>query len=391
MEKKVCTDIREKLSDYIDELLSETEMADVEMHMKKCPACRKELESINKTVQALRNLPRYTAHPNIVIRINDRIEKNKRWWERLNNKVVRRTFSGIAAVILCVLGLQMYFGTDIYSILKIKEKAAPIVTDKLSDEKVGNEIGSKKKAERRNKSVANAPEAPAAAQVEVKVVREEMAGEKKDIDVLVAKKEQVVVGGEFNISAGKTEEAKRLAPSSELRENELPVKETAAKLRKAVEDSKELKQMSLSDSDMSLAKDNSVMGLGISSTHYFDNDSYLQKSYEQKGLYCQNSKAENIVIQDEKSLEKMLAKSLTNLQKSVVDFKKEMVIVIFLGEQDANPKGIVLKGITAGKDKITVRYGLLPILNTDTSGKKLSPYLIKAIKKSALPVEFVVE
>jgi hypothetical protein len=366
-------------------------MADIEMHMKICPACRKELESLNKTVQALRNLPRYTAHPNIVIRINDRIEKNKRWWERLNNKVVRRTFSGIAAVILCVLGLQMYFGTDIYSILKIKEKAAPVVADKLSDEIVGKEIAAKRKAENRSKSVANAPKAPVLAQSEAKAMQEEIAGEKKDIAVLSVDKEQRVSGSGFNISSNKAEEAKRLSPSSELRENELEVEETAVKLRKVVEDSKELKQKSLSYSDTSLAKDSAVMGIGISSTHYFDNDLYLQKSYEQKGLYCQNSRAENVVIRDKKAFQKILDVCNSEATQKFIDFNNEMVIVIFLGEQDANPKDIVLKSVSAGKDKITVRYGLLPILNTDTSGKKLSPYLIKTIKKSPLPVEFIIE
>ncbi|MEI6846112.1 MAG: zf-HC2 domain-containing protein, partial [Candidatus Firestonebacteria bacterium] len=111
MADKVCADINVKFPDYLDELLSEKEMTELELHIEKCPACKKELEGYNKTVQALRNLPRYTTHPNIVIRINARIEKNKKWWQKIDHKILRGAAGLIAAVVLCVVGLQFYNGS----------------------------------------------------------------------------------------------------------------------------------------------------------------------------------------------------------------------------------------------------------------------------------------
>ncbi|OGF46609.1 MAG: hypothetical protein A2452_11410 [Candidatus Firestonebacteria bacterium RIFOXYC2_FULL_39_67] len=358
MIKKTCTDIREKFSDYIDELLPEQEMADLEMHMKKCPACKKDLESFNKTVQVLKNLPRYTAHPNIIVRINNRIEKNKRWWQRFNPKVLKGTFGVITAVILCVFGLQLYNGTNVVDILRVKEAAKTSQENGAAknEKTLKSEVQQKKRKSAAPKAQTATTERKAitagTAETEREEKRKTETEEKKAEDKITVNKVQIA--GEFTV--GKTDAAEQLRQTSQPLEKELKLEYTAK-----------------------------------ASSSPVDRLSPLESAYEQKGLYCKNSVVENIVIKDEKSFEKLWAKCFSEMAKPFIDFKNEIIVVIFLGEQAESPKDIILQGIISEKDKIKVKYSLKSILNTDTSGKILSPYYIKAVKKLSIPVEFIKE
>ncbi|OGF51018.1 MAG: hypothetical protein A2231_11765 [Candidatus Firestonebacteria bacterium RIFOXYA2_FULL_40_8] len=375
MEKKVCTDIREKFSDYIDELLPESEMADLEMHMKKCPACRKELESFNKTVQALRNLPRYTAHPNIVLRINDRIAKSKRWWQ-VNPKVLKGTLGTITAVILCIFGIQIYTGENVIDIMKVRSsakeaqearKAQTASTAKTEKEARKAQTASTAKTVKEAQEAKKAPEAKKA-----RTVNAERAGKAEEMVLL--DKEQM----SKTVAVLKMEAAKELRQETLPNEKELKLKDTDKVMQNAI-----VRKSDDASAGYAVAVASAPSSPVVGSSN--------AGTYEQKGLYCQNNTAENIVIKDEKALEKLWAKCFPELAKPAIDFKKEMVVAIFLGEQTANPKDISLKEILYEKDKVKVKYGLTAIFNTDTSGRKLSPYCVKALKKSPLPVEFILE
>lgn len=52
-----CNDVRDNLSLYIDDELSEEEKKLIEEHLKRCPECSKELEEYKKLIQMLNDLP----------------------------------------------------------------------------------------------------------------------------------------------------------------------------------------------------------------------------------------------------------------------------------------------------------------------------------------------
>ncbi|MFH1074425.1 MAG: zf-HC2 domain-containing protein [Candidatus Firestonebacteria bacterium] len=382
MKNKVCADIREKFSDYIDELLPESEMADLEMHIKKCPACRRQLASLNKTVQALRNLPRYTAHPNIIVKINDRIEKNKRWWQRINSKLLKGTLGAIAAVILCVFGLQVYKGANSSNILKEKvlETAKPSGSNKaFKADKADNALKSAVRQQERRGAVLKAP-----VEMAKKAEEDELFENKETKKVLVVKEEQSAELAKKEVNEGGVKQVRQ--------ENKTGVKEPkpgyiprdlqeSVAMEKTKEPEKNIDAYIGEISEKDGVKDKNIR-LTVSES------ASLESAYEQKGLYCRNNTAENIVIRDEKSFEKLWAEYFSEMPKPAVDFKKEMLIVIFLGERAGSSKDLVLKAIVSEKDKIKVRYTLL---NLDLSGKPRSPYHIKSVKKSDLPVEFIKE
>jgi len=56
-QNKECGKIRELLSSYIDGELSAAEQRKVVFHLKSCDSCREELESLQKTVNLVKNIP----------------------------------------------------------------------------------------------------------------------------------------------------------------------------------------------------------------------------------------------------------------------------------------------------------------------------------------------
>jgi hypothetical protein len=59
-EKDECSKTRELLSGYMDQRLNPEEVAHVEGHLRTCPGCREEMESLRATVALLHRLPEVT-------------------------------------------------------------------------------------------------------------------------------------------------------------------------------------------------------------------------------------------------------------------------------------------------------------------------------------------
>lgn len=362
MAKKECTDIRDKFSDYIDELLPESEMADLEMHMKKCPSCTKELAAFNKTVQALRNLPRYTAHTNIVVKINDRIEKNKRWWQRINTKAFKGSLGTISAIIICVIGYQLYTGSNVSGLFKAgQSNAAATKTNK--DTSVNLKAAGEKK--RASKEMPAAP----------KPLKSE--------SLYAGKMHQSLADGAAANGRDKAGTSMEFfAKQEEMLRDGQTVKEQQQDYKR-----KDAGLAAGAASDL-LAKNAVPAAASVSAPMKMLT---ADSAFEQKGLFCANSIKENIVITEQAEFKNFWLKSFSNLPEPVIDFKKEMLIAAFLGDQETEPKDVTIKEIVKANNILTVKIALTPILNTDTSGKKLSPYHIRAIRKSSLSVEFIVE
>ncbi len=326
MENKECTGIKAKFSDYLDELLPESEMAELERHIKKCPACAAELEAFNKTVLAVRNLPRYTPHINIIVKINDRIQKNKNWWQKLNTKAFRGSVGAVFAIIIGVLGLQYYNGTGVAGIFKTKEEALLFK---------GGEFSKKTEADQKNLP----------------------AGKNK--------------GSDKNPLSGKLQNSQETS-SAFKKNNGRGNQQAEQKMRSSLAG---LKEEDISGAPAPLRTEHLI----------------IDKAFEQKSLYCANSIKENLVIKDEAAFKKLWGRCFDGLPEPVIDFEKEMLIAVFLGMQETEPKDVTIKEIIPGVNKLKINSVLTAIINAGTPEKKLSPYHLKAVKKSALEAEFTQE
>ena len=52
-----CDDISERLSEYVDDVLSPEEKKDFEKHLKSCQACRAELDALKCLIKEIKQLP----------------------------------------------------------------------------------------------------------------------------------------------------------------------------------------------------------------------------------------------------------------------------------------------------------------------------------------------
>jgi hypothetical protein len=64
-----CTDCEEKLSDYIEQVLSSDERRAVELHLRICKSCNELLTGISNVIEAGRNFPVYAPPPWLATRI----------------------------------------------------------------------------------------------------------------------------------------------------------------------------------------------------------------------------------------------------------------------------------------------------------------------------------
>ena len=383
MPEKICTDIREKFSDYIDEFLSETEMADLEMHLKRCPSCQKELEQLNKTVQALRNLPRYTMHPGIIVKINDRIAKNRRWWQKLplGGSGMKKALGTISALVICLIGYQVYTRNDVTGLMKAEKvsteekQAHKEVAGKARASNVGKSkdmLGASAAPVSHMKPGAKAPERKN--QEAAKIFEEADAAKDGKAD------KSSITTGMFRNAPKDRALGSRMEISS--LEKEKSIDSVSSEFKRKM---KQGAPLALQDE----AKSENVLRMSEGATLAFDNEQLTV--YEHKGLFCKNSIKENVIIKDTSALKKLWEKHFADLPLPSVDFKKKIIVVVFLGEQTGEAKDISFKEAAAEGGKYKVKFSVTPILNTDTSGGALSPYYIRELDKNTLPIEVVLE
>ena len=69
-----CQRAQQKFSQYLDSALEPGEQADLDAHLVECAKCRRELQAWQRTVAALRSLPRHSAPAGFGRRLMERFE-----------------------------------------------------------------------------------------------------------------------------------------------------------------------------------------------------------------------------------------------------------------------------------------------------------------------------
>lgn len=102
-----CKKIQSLLSEYLDGYLGKDNQNLVEEHLKTCHLCRRELETLQKTVSFVHSLKKVEAPSDFLVGIRERIEKEaeaKSLWRRLITPVwIKAPVGTIATVALCFL------------------------------------------------------------------------------------------------------------------------------------------------------------------------------------------------------------------------------------------------------------------------------------------------
>lgn len=114
-----CLKVREHLSEYIDNLLDTETTRLLEEHVLTCKGCKEELDSLQKMVSNLRSLELIKAPANLLINLNQRIEKRSALSKIFNRLFATHIFGlrpqlvAPAAIILLILILVSIFVSDV--------------------------------------------------------------------------------------------------------------------------------------------------------------------------------------------------------------------------------------------------------------------------------------
>lgn len=102
-----CDEVRELMSERVDGCLDAAGGARLDEHLAGCPACRRDMADLKKTVAAVRGLPAVNAPDNLADRV--RIRLPRRQWsftEFVNLPQTRLAFAAGLIVIVTVYGLR---------------------------------------------------------------------------------------------------------------------------------------------------------------------------------------------------------------------------------------------------------------------------------------------
>ncbi|MFH1825210.1 MAG: protease complex subunit PrcB family protein [Candidatus Firestonebacteria bacterium] len=320
---KNCKDILELLSSYLENDLDEKKMIEVKHHLSICKKCKKEYESLCKTVGILKNLPKYTAPSSILAKVNKKIQERKPFWEKLSPFGFKISLGTVSLIIITLVSFQLYRYISINSINE--QKITKKETIKKLEKKIMNNLkkdisGELKESERSPQSL------PAQDKVESSTI------EKQGV-------------------------------TSAIKES-LRNEEGAGNLK---------------NKDALLGGGRGMM---------FD-ARQGEEFNELKGTMCNFKERKNLIIKTNVEWEEVWKKTFSDKEIPKIDFDKKMAILVFAGEKMTGGYEISIKEINYEKDKIIVKISeIIPPRNAFCIMVITSPFYIKIIDKSDLPVEF---
>lgn len=112
----VCEEIRELLSEYLDEVLPGLDRDAVEAHLSSCGACRKELESLRSVLQGLHSLEPVEPPQDFLGQLHERMAQRP-WFVR----ILRRLFIPMRVKIPLQLAGALAVAVLVFSILLVQQ------------------------------------------------------------------------------------------------------------------------------------------------------------------------------------------------------------------------------------------------------------------------------
>lgn len=160
-----CNNIKQKLSGYLEDALSQEERVQFEDHLKSCAGCRADLADLRKTVEHIKGLeevePPAWMSQKIMARVREEGRRKKGILQRLFYPLhLKLPLEAVAAVL--VVGLAIYVYRDINPEVKLARTPTVETSPKVLPREIIKEdkIGPFKKSEEKNipQEVTIAPE-----------------------------------------------------------------------------------------------------------------------------------------------------------------------------------------------------------------------------------------
>jgi hypothetical protein len=348
---KNCKEILKLLSNYIENDLDEKNRKEVEYHLSICGKCKKEFEDLCKTVEMIKNLPKYTIPSSVLTKINKKIEERKTFWEKISPFSFRISLGTISLVIIVLVSFQLYRYVSVNEKKIIKEY-------KLDSSKKETIRKLEKKSKDRFEGETDKLEA----------LKKEVSKDKNVISDGILK--EGLRGGEVVSNNKRAEKS---------------LKKDILSLGMVKESKPELSELKTSEK----GKD-TEFELSSSSEVFRRKES--KEFSELKGVICNFKEKDNFIIKTQSDWENLWKKAFPEQEIPRIDFDKKMVVAIFSGEKQTGGYEINIKEINYEKDKIIVKISeSTPSKDAFVITAITSPFHIKVINKSDLPVEFIFE
>lgn len=104
-----CETVRTLMSEYIDRMLDPEHAALFRAHLDECPACRRDLAAMEKTVALVRSIKPVAPPADLVQSVHARLEAGEKPWTSLRPMQVFQPVLAIAAGLVLVAGIGAYF------------------------------------------------------------------------------------------------------------------------------------------------------------------------------------------------------------------------------------------------------------------------------------------
>lgn len=162
-----CRDIQNKLSAYLESLVSSEEKALIEAHLNSCPACSADLADLRKTLELIRGLEEVEPPEWMAQKIMTRVREESRQEKGILQKLfyplhVKLPLEAVAA--LLVVGLTLYIYRDIKPEMRLAKAPAEESAPQTLQREIVKEdkIGPIRKSEEKNvpQEVTIAPAKP---------------------------------------------------------------------------------------------------------------------------------------------------------------------------------------------------------------------------------------
>lgn len=397
-----CKDIREIFSKYLDEDLNSNEMKEVEDHLLKCNNCQEELKALAKTINMVRKLPRYFAPSSVVVNINKKLNERKNLFQKVFPVSFKISVGSIALIAVGILVVQLYNYIEQGAKEQYQTKQnikEPGKIDKLEDKTVKrlkNDQEDRKLIEK-NKALDSfiagetpPPEPPGKTLGVIKkyekvdTAEAYRTGREDSAKMLAGSNAENTVeppGSRNFKSAGKQEEQK----GQKNYKDEQPKGESLAA---------SMKPETVESSFPPFAQEKA--GPGAKEKGY----AAAEKTAASKDIYfsgkkstmCDYKTKANLIIKNNEEWKTLWQKAFPDNPVPVVDFNSKMAAAAFSGEKPSGGYEIDIKDVNYGKDKVIVTIKEnIPPKNAFLITVMTSPFCIKVIDKSDLPVEFINE
>lgn len=130
-----CQQIKERIPEWMDQVLTPQEAASVGQHLARCSECRAEFKAYAKAWNVLKIWPDADPDPGYVERFWERVSLQRPWYERfaqaISPALVDKRFSpalAMAFIVMLVMSVTLY---NIFSAVKIESVISSLTVEEI--------------------------------------------------------------------------------------------------------------------------------------------------------------------------------------------------------------------------------------------------------------------